>query len=242
MIELKSIDKSEQRSVNILSQFWIESDNRSSQRYWILKLIYQNYTTSTLYYYICLPSSDIQLDIHTTWLPLLGIKPCSFSTSITILLIGHWKSLMLLFNVSITFSWTLRTVPCKLGSVLKIHAIGHLFLLVSSFSNATSPTWKFLLLIFHFCCAWRFWRNSFHQRDQNSLAICCTRLHHLHEYRSGLLNTPGSGIITSLFMVRRFFLLFFLIGVHSMRGWTTTTRHGVTRKQAKKITGYIKSV
>ena len=146
MIELKSIDKSEQRSVNILSQFWIESDNRSSQRYWILKLIYQNYTTSTLYYYICLPSSDIQLDIHTTWLPLLGIKPCSFSTSITILLIGHWKSLMLLFNVSITFSWTLCTVPCESSSVLTIHAIGHLFLLVSSLSNTTSPTWNFFCL------------------------------------------------------------------------------------------------
>ena len=45
--------------------------------------------------------------------------------------------------------------------------------------------------------------NSFRQQDQNSPAICCTRLHGLRRYRSGLLNTPGSGIITSLFMVRR---------------------------------------
>ena len=27
---------------------------------------------------------------------------------------------------------------------------------------------------------------------------------------------------------------FFLIGVHSMQGWTATTRHGVTRKEAQK--------
>ena len=29
-------------------------------------------------------------------------------------------------------------------------------------------------------------------------------------------------------------LIFFLIGIHSMQGWTTTTRHGVTRKEAQK--------
>ena len=45
------IDESEQSSVNILSQFWIESDNRSSHWFWILKSIYQNYITSTLYHY-----------------------------------------------------------------------------------------------------------------------------------------------------------------------------------------------
>ena len=29
-------------------------------------------------------------------------------------------------------------------------------------------------------------------------------------------------------------VIFFLIGVHSMQGWTATTRHGVTRKEAQK--------
>ena len=29
-------------------------------------------------------------------------------------------------------------------------------------------------------------------------------------------------------------LIFFLIGIHSMQGWTATTRHGVTRKEAQK--------
>ena len=60
MIGLKSIDESEQSSVNILSHFWIESDNRSSHRFWILNFIYQNYTTSTLYHHIWLPSSGVQ--------------------------------------------------------------------------------------------------------------------------------------------------------------------------------------
>ena len=30
------------------------------------------------------------------------------------------------------------------------------------------------------------------------------------------------------------FFFFFLIGIHSMQGWTATTRHGVTRKEAEK--------
>ena len=36
---------------------------------------------------------------------------------------------------------------------------------------------------------------------------------------------------------------FFLIGIHSMQGWTSTKRHKVTRKKGqKKITAYKKSV
>ena len=29
-------------------------------------------------------------------------------------------------------------------------------------------------------------------------------------------------------------VIFFLIGIHSMQGWTATTSHGVTRKEAQK--------
>ena len=29
-------------------------------------------------------------------------------------------------------------------------------------------------------------------------------------------------------------IFFFLIGIHSMQGWTATTRHGVTRKKKRK--------
>ena len=42
-----------------------------------------------------------------------------------------------------------------------------------------------------------------------------------------------------------FIILFFifLFGIHSLQGWTATTRHGVTRKKNhKKITAYKKSV
>ena len=38
----------------------------------------------------------------------------------------------------------------------------------------------------------------------------------------------------------QFLFSIFLIGIHSMQGWTATTRHGVTRK--KTMTGYRKSV
>ena len=38
-------------------------------------------------------------------------------------------------------------------------------------------------------------------------------------------------------------LLFFLIGIHSMQGWSVTTRHGVKRKKKyKKIKAYWKSI
>ena len=30
------------------------------------------------------------------------------------------------------------------------------------------------------------------------------------------------------------YFVFFLIGIHSMQGWTATTRHGVTKKEAQK--------
>ena len=60
MAESKSDNKSEQSLVYILSQFSIKSDHRSSHKFWILNSIYQNDTTSTLYYYI--------------WLPLIGIQ------------------------------------------------------------------------------------------------------------------------------------------------------------------------
>ena len=188
---IKSDNKTEQSSVNILSQFWIESDHMWSQCFWILKFTYQNYTTFTLYHYIWLPSSGI-----STW---NSYNMAPFVKDWTMLIfhkqhnLTDWSSKDL--NVIVRCinhlqQWTC-TIPCESGFVLTIRSIGHLFLPVSSFSNTTSPTWKFLLLIFHFCRAWRLWRNSFCQRDQNSPAICCTRLHRLREYRFGLLNTPA---------------------------------------------------
>ena len=38
---------------------------------------------------------------------------------------------------------------------------------------------------------------------QNSPAICCTHCHLLFEYASGFLNSPGGGMTTLVFIVRR---------------------------------------
>ena len=53
----------------------------------------------------------------------------------------------------------------------------------------------------------------------------------------------GKGISKCIILSGCFLKFLFLIGIHSMQGWTATTRHGVTRKEAqKKITGHRKSV
>ena len=96
--------------------FWFELDNRSSHRFWILKSIYQNYTTSTLYHQIWLPSSGIPpWLLHNMAPSWLEIEPCSFPTSSTILLIGHQKMLMLL-SLSTVFQlnpkiWFAKKLP-----------------------------------------------------------------------------------------------------------------------------------
>ena len=43
---------------------------------------------------------------------------------------------------------------------------------------------------------------SFLQQDQNSLAMCCTHLHCLLQYKSGLWNFPGGGMTTFDFIVK----------------------------------------
>ena len=50
---------------------------------------------------------------------------------------------------------------------------------------------------------------------------------------------PSTDIIHHCFLLSRTLneyavLFFFLIWIHSMQGWTATTRHGVTRKEAQK--------
>ena len=39
-----------------------------------------------------------------------------------------------------------------------------------------------------------------------------------------------------------FFVCFFLIGIHSMQGWTATMRHGFTRKEAQKRLQYTENL
>ena len=62
------------------------------------------------------PQVVCQIDIYLTWLPSLGIKPCSFPTSSIILPLGHQKNLMLLFDVSITLHYTTRNRFCNINS------------------------------------------------------------------------------------------------------------------------------
>ena len=44
----------------------------------------------------------------------------------------------------------------------------------------------------------------------------------------------GYSYHTYIFLITFIFLLFFLIGIYLMQGWTTTTRHEVTRKRNTK--------
>ena len=56
------------------------------------------------------------------------------------------------------------------------------------------------------------------------------------------IGIPETVLVTSISGVKCFHLckydltlyLFFLIGIHSMQGWTATTRHGVTEKKSRK--------
>ena len=94
---------------------------------------------------------------------------------------------------------TLRT--SFVASALKptILAIGHWFRWQSSFHQTISPTTRFCILFFHTCLTYRLWINPFLHLLQNSQVICCTCCHLLFEYASGLLNSPGGGLTTSVF-------------------------------------------
>ena len=69
-----------------------------------------------------------------------------------------------------------------------------------------------------------------------------------HFFLNGLqkyyqLSILGTFDMSGYFHHKRWCQLFFLIGIHSMQGWTVTTRHGDTRKRStKKIPAYRKSV
>ena len=87
--------------------------------------------------------------------------------------------------------------------ISKIRPIGQLFRARSVWIKTISFILKFLFSVVHFDLAWRVDRNSFLHLDQNSSAKCCTLLHYLLLYKSGLTNEPGGGIITLLFIVNR---------------------------------------
>ena len=141
-----------------------------------------------------------QLDIYTTWLPSLGIKPYSFSTSSTILLIGLKKLDVIVRCIN---HLQLNTLHYALRIRFYTNNLCHwpsvsLFLPLAILHPQLEISFTYIL----FLSCLETQRKSFCQWNQNSSAICCTCLHRLCEYRSGVLNTPGGGMITSLFMVR----------------------------------------
>ena len=115
------------------------------------------------------------------WLPMSGSRTNSSSASNTILLIGRRNSLCESSDASPSFSFTLRTIPVKSGSVSTILAMGYLFLGESSLNKSISRTLKFCFWLFLFCLTCNVWRNSFLDRVQHSLLICWTRRHLLLE-------------------------------------------------------------
>ena len=97
---------------------------------------------------------------------------------------------------------TLRTSFVASALKLTILAIGHWFRWQSSFTKPYHQPQGFASSFLHICLNCRPWRNSFLHVLQNSQVICCTCCHLLFEYASGLLNSPGGGLITSVFHLK----------------------------------------
>ena len=97
---------------------------------------------------------------------------------------------------------TLPTKPSASGFMPITFAIGHWLRLASVFTRTISPFWKFQCFSFHFGQGWSDHRISFHHQTQNSLAICCIRLHLFLNYSSAFTKWPGGGKTTLEFMVR----------------------------------------
>ena len=149
---------------------------------------------------------------HYIWLPTKLCPFCYGSIWRGIELIFHQQNLFVYrrFKIwlrppflSATRSVTPLTSFFVSASILTILSIGHWFRWQSSLNQTVSPTAKFRILFFHIYLTFRFWRNSFLDLLQNSLAICCTRHHLLFEYGSGLLNSHGGGTTTLVYIGRR---------------------------------------
>ena len=74
-------------------------------------------------------------------------------------------------------------------------------------SSSSKTIWwaiaRFCILCFHICLTCKLWRNSFLCLLQNSTAKCCTHHDLLFEYVYGLVNSPGGGMTTFIFIVKR---------------------------------------
>ena len=152
--------------------------------------------------FIWLPKDGSHLG-HSAWAPLLGNRTHYFQPT-SQFIIGRRRTWVRPGGfLSTTRRVTVRTTFFSSVSILTIPAIGHWFRWHSFFNSTTSPTVKFGVCFFNFCLGCRLWRNSFLHLLQNSSAIYWTRHHRFLEYRSGGLNSPGGGMFTLDFKVRR---------------------------------------
>ena len=118
---------------------------------------------------------------------------------------GYWSSKCLVTIIQIC-KWKCNTLHITVSVGVKpiILANGHwLHWQSCSFNITMSPTSKLFLLSFHFCLLCKLCRNSFLHLCQNFSAICCTCVHLLLEYRSGLMKTPGGVMTAFVFIVNR---------------------------------------
>ena len=93
--------------------------------------------------------------------------------------------------------------PCALVHLHLGTRQGHGRAVFSSFTRTISLMVRFLRDRDHFWRSCKLRRNSFRQRDQNSLAKCCTRLQRLRAYMSAGSKVPGGASSTLDFMVNR---------------------------------------
>ena len=123
--------------------------------------------------------------------PLVGNQPChdnSYSffkwpINKINLEIGVWNVLFILLLPIL--NWTLQTAPFLSASVLTTQAIGQLLYgCRSSLRSTMCPTWRFLVILFHFCLSCNVPKKSL-CHCQNSFTMCCTHLHCFQVYKSG---------------------------------------------------------
>ena len=103
------------------------------------------------------------------------------------------------------FNLTLCTNPFSSKYVsMTLHMCQSFMMLFASCKITISPTFKFLLVLFHFFLSWSDCKNSLLQQHQNSFTMCWTHLHLLQLYKSSLKKSPGGGKIIFDFMVKGF--------------------------------------
>ena len=160
-------------------------------------------------HHIASSSGSLQ-DVNTSWCIIFGSLSGNYisfsaSTNKTNLLIGCFKIGEVKFDLfSLINNFTLQRTLFLSLLISKILSSGQLFGAASVWIKTISFVLKFFFSVVHFDLVWRVDRNYFLLHlNQNLSAKCCTLLHCLLLYKSGLTNEPSGGIITLLFIVNK---------------------------------------